>query len=154
MDSYESIAACAAALNINPSLLKIAKRNGCNAFLTGGRINTYTVVRFLFEMLSTSKAELPEGFSSWMDVLNSERAKREKIKREKEDQTVLDYPTAEAAAADAESFYFGELDRAEMEIAATFNFDAPSFETLKKIFANLRQNSREKFQAVAKPKEI
>jgi len=68
---YESIQQCSGATGIPPSVLKVAKRAGCPAFISGSRIDLAVLLKWYFAQSSDSR-DLPPGFTSW-------RAFREKV---------------------------------------------------------------------------
>lgn len=107
---FESIGSASAMVGCPESLIKTAKRQGCKAFLSGGRIDSGVLIPFLFGMVAKG-SDLPEGFSSWKEVLESEKAKREAIKRQQDEKSVMPTSDAVAQASAAGSHFMSELER-------------------------------------------
>jgi hypothetical protein len=148
---FESIGSAAASIGVGDALLKTAKRKGCNAFISGGRVDSAILIPFLFSMLSQA-SDIPEGFSSWKEVLESEKAKRESIKRQQDEKSVMPTADAERQAAEAMGLTFGELERIANEIPpAVAGQDAVTiFKRLKSEVERMRKTLTQKFQEIGK----
>lgn len=141
----------AAAIGCPESLLKAAKRKGCKAFLTHGRIDLGLLSPFLWQMVSKA-TDLPEGFSSWREVLESEKAKREAIKRQQDEGAMM--PTADAVrqAGEAMGLTFAELERRDRELPPALA-GLSAVEIHKRMTGDtesIRKTLREKFQEIGK----
>lgn len=149
----EGIGLAAGILKVPETLLKESKRKGCKAFLTKGRIDLGILVPFLFEMLQGgNENELPEGFSSWREVLESEKAKREAIKRQQDEKTVM--PTADAIRMNAEAMamVFSELERRDRELPPALA-GLPAVEIYKRMSGDtegIRKQLKSKFEEASK----
>ncbi len=75
----ESIAQCAGMLGCSESRLKAAKRQGCAAFVSGGRIDTAILLPFLFAEKKTGGKNVLSNAEE-MALLNA--AKRRQLERE------------------------------------------------------------------------
>jgi len=133
------------------SLVKAAKKKGCKAFLVSGRTDTGILIPFLFDMLAKG-SDLPDGFASWKEVLESEKAKREAIKRQVDEKSVM--PTSEACrqAAVACAFVDSELQRAENELPPVLA-GLPAVEVGKILHSfteKVRANAKTKFEEIGK----
>lgn len=132
-------------------LLKAAKRAGCKAFIGGGRVDGGILIPFLFEMLSKGN-ELPEGFASPVDWLNTEKARRESIRRKVDEKTMMPIAEAEAQASKACHFFIGELERGERELPPAMA-GLSSIECFKRLHAfteSLRKKAKQMFEAIGK----
>lgn len=94
-------------------MLKLAKREGCEAFLTGGRIDSAILIPYLFANLTKDSGDEqpPDGLATWRDALNRAQTKREEIRLAKDKGQVVDVEEAQRLAAEAASLFFAELDR-------------------------------------------
>ena len=97
---FDSINNAAGVLHCSVALIKAAKLKGCKAFTSNNRVDGAILIPFLFEMLA-SGSDLPEGFASWKEVLESEKAKREAIKRQQDEKSTM--PTSDACRQAAEA---------------------------------------------------
>ena len=68
---FEAMEHCSGSTGIPLSVLKVAKRAGCPAFISGSRIDLAVLLKWYFAQ-SSDAHDLPKGFTSW-------RAFREKI---------------------------------------------------------------------------
>ncbi len=130
-------------------MLKAAKRKGCRAFLTHGRIDLGLLVPFLFSMVAKSN-ELPDGFSSWKEVLESEKAKREAIKRQQDEGITMLTADAMAQAGSAMSVVFAELERRDRELPPALA-GLPAVEIYKRMKSDtehVRKTCEEKFNEI------
>ncbi len=149
--NFDSIKQAAEWTGYPIGVLKKAKADGCDAFVSS-RVNLHRLIRWVSKAQKDA-ADLPNGFSSWGDYLNRQRGLREAIKLEKDKGTVLDLTESKHHAAEAEAWYFNELDRMLREMpSALAGLSAMQVsECLNKFVKELRKSSREKFQAVAQP---
>lgn len=106
----EGISVVSAQIGVPESLVKQVKRNGSKAFLTHNRIDTGILLPELFAALSKTN-ELPEGIASPQDWLATEKAKREAIKRQQDERSVMPTADAVAQASAAGSHFMSELER-------------------------------------------
>lgn len=148
---FESIASAAASIGVTESMVKAAKRKGCSAFITGSRVDSNVLIPFLFDMIQKG-SDLPEGFSSWKEVLESEKAKREAIKRQQDEGSTMLTAEAIAQAAAAMSLVFAELERRARELPPALA-GLPAVEIFKRMEADteaIRKTLKAKFQEVGK----
>lgn len=134
-------------------LIKSLKSEGCEAFESGGRVRLGILLRFFFESYWDEVEKPPDGLATWREALNRVQTHRQEILLDRDKGKVLDAQEAEARAAEAEAYYFSELDRALRELPTglcgmTANQIA---DKLGQFFADLKTRSREKFKAVAQP---
>jgi len=111
----EGISALAAFLRVPEAVLKQVKKSGSKAFLTHNRMDTGILIPELFAALS-QKSELPDGVRSPQDWLATEKAKREAIKRQQDERSVMPTADAQRQAAEACAFVDSELQRGENEL--------------------------------------
>lgn len=147
---FESIGSAASAIGCTEAMLKTAKRKGCPAFLTGSRVDSSIVIPFLFGLIAKG-SEIPEGFTSWKEVLEAEKARRETIRRKTDERETM--PTVEARRQNGEAwaFVFAELDRLSMEYAAALS-GLPPIEIHERLCAfreKLRADAKSKFESAA-----
>lgn len=147
----ESIGQAAAWIGASEAVLKAAKRNGSKAFLTHGRVDIGELLPFLFKMLTTGN-DLPSGFSSWKEVLEAERAKREAIKRQQDEKSVMLTADAERQAAEAMGMVFAELERRDRELPPGLaGLDAVSvYKRMNADTESIRRNLKAKFAEIGK----
>lgn len=129
----------------------MAKRQGCRAFISGSRVDSSLLIPFLFKMLQKG-SDLPDGFASWREVLESEKAKREAIKRQTDEKSVMPTADAEREAAEAMALTFAELERRDRELPPALA-GLSAVEIYKRMNADtesIRRNLREKFQSIGK----
>jgi hypothetical protein len=88
---YDSIQACSSATGIPVAALRLAKKNGCNAF-AHSRVDLGLFIRFTFSMAG-------KDISNWADHKLEASAKREWIKLQKDEGNVIDRGHARDAAA-------------------------------------------------------
>ena len=104
LPTYMSMSACAGQTGIPLATLKAAKRDGCTAFTDSGRVELEGLLRYLFKRDEGDPTDWGADFEKW-------RAKREKIKHDKDADLVADkVETAEGIKASM-AMLFGELDR-------------------------------------------
>lgn len=111
----EGIALTAATIGAPEPLIKAIKKNGSKAFLTGNRIDTGILLPELFAALSKA-SELPEGVATPQDWLATEKAKREAIKRQQDENSVMPTADAKRQSAEAMALVFAELERRDREL--------------------------------------
>lgn len=146
---FESIGHAASTIGAPIALIKSAKRNGCKAFLPGNRVDSEILLPFLFGMLTTA-SNLPSGFSSWKEVLESERAKREGIKRQQDEKCVMPTDEAKRQAGEAWAWVFAELERAERELPPSLagGTAVDIGKRLHSFTETVRRTAKEKFEKV------
>ena len=100
-------------------LIKKIRKGGSKAFLSGNRIDSLTLICDLFDALN-SGTRLPDGIATPQDWLATEKARREAIKRQQDERSVM--PTAEVVrhAAEACGLFASELDRWARELPPSF----------------------------------
>ena len=96
-------------------LVKAVKKGGSKAFLTGNRVDTGILIPELFASLAKG-SDLPDGIATPQDWLSTEKAKREAIKRQQDEKSVM--PTVEAInhAVLAGGFFMSALERIAREL--------------------------------------
>ena len=147
----ENQSGAAALLGVPESLIKAARKKGCKAFMTHGRIDTGILIPFLFKLLAT-ESDIPGGFSSWKEVLESEKARREGIKRQVEEKSLMPIAEAEHQAALACQFIMNELERGERELPPALA-GLSSNDVSKRLHSfteSLRENGKKKFKEIGK----
>ena len=97
------------------TLMKASKMAGCRAFKLGNRVDYLEFLKWYWAKDETENG-LPDGFATWKEVLDSEKAKREAIKRQVDEKSVMPTDEAERQAAAACGFVDAELQRAENEL--------------------------------------
>jgi hypothetical protein len=149
--TFESLGQASGAIGAPQSLLKAAKRAGCKAFISGGRVEIAVLLPFLFARL-VKKSHLPTGMASAAEWLTMERARREAIKREMDQGETMPTAEAERQAGEACGFFFAELERGERELppALAGGSAVEIYERLHAFTENLRQAGKEKFEKVGK----
>ena len=116
---FQSIGQAAAAIGAPQALVKAAKRQGCKAFFAGGRVDSGILLPFLFQMI-TKKSDLPPGMVSAYEWLTIEKAKREQIRRKKDEKQMMPIAEAVAQATIACHFIFGRFDQWRNELPPSF----------------------------------
>lgn len=133
------------------SLLKSAKRSGCRAFKLGNRVDYLEFLKWYWAQDKTD-AGLPDGFASWREVLESEKAKRESIKRQQDEKSVMPTADAEREAAEAMALVFSELERRDRELPPALA-GLPAVEIYKRMNADtesIRNTLKGKFEEIGK----
>ena len=97
-------------------LMKAAKKAGCMAFKLGNRVDYLEFVKWYWANNAKSNDEVPDGFASWKEVLESEKAKREAIKRQQDEGRLMSTADAVAQAGAAMGTVFAELERRDREL--------------------------------------
>jgi hypothetical protein len=110
----ESIPQCAGMLGCSESLLKAAKRAGCKAFISGGRIDTEILLPFLFSV-NTKAVKLPDGFASWREVGEMNTAGILEVKRKAAQKLVMETSEVKRQVSEGVGMMFAELDRNDRE---------------------------------------
>jgi len=131
------------------SLLKASKAAGCRAFKLGNRLDYLEFLRWYFKK-DVVETGLPDGFASWREVLESEKAKRETIKRQQDEKSVMTTADACRQAAEAMALTFAELERRDRELPPAMA-GLPAVEIFKRMNADtesMRKTLKDKFQAV------
>ena len=131
------------------SLLKASKKAGCRAFKLGNRVSFLEFVRWYFNK-DAVETGIPEGFASWREVLEAEKARRETIKRQIDEKNVMLTADAQRQAAEACAFVDSELQRGESELPPVLA-GLPAVECGKILHAfteKLRINFKSKFKQV------
>lgn len=145
--SYESLQQCSADTGIPMAILKAAKLKG---FFKHHRCRvTGPLLKWIFTECNGNSDQPPNGMR-WPDVLAREKAKREEIRRKKDEGSVIDFTEARRQSGEAEAFYFAEIDRLERELPPLLvGRTGPEISSdLKRSLEELRRASREKFNAV------
>lgn len=133
------------------SLLKASKAAGCRAFKLGNRLDYLEFLRWYWNK-DVEETGLPDGFASWKEVLESEKAKRETIKRQQDEKSVMTTADACRQAAEAMQVTFMELERRDRELPPALA-GLPAVEIFKKMNADtetIRKTLKEKFQQIGK----
>jgi hypothetical protein len=96
-------------------LIKKIRKGGSKAFLSGNRIDSLTLICDLFDALN-SGTRLPDGIATPQDWLATEKARREAIKRQQDEKSVM--PTAEVVrqAGEAGGVFMASLERMAREL--------------------------------------
>jgi hypothetical protein len=115
----EGMERAAAILGAPLAILKQLKRGNSRAFLRGGRVDTGILIPEIFAALDKG-SELPEGIATPQDWLATEKARRESIKRQQDERSVM--PTDEVVrhAAEASGLFASELERWAREFPPAF----------------------------------
>jgi len=95
---------CSAALRIPLAVLKSAKAAGCPAFKLGGRVDAPELLGWLFD-----RGE--QDGTHWREVYDEYRAKRERIRHDKDAEQVVDRSDVQQLCQTALAILFGELDK-------------------------------------------
>ena len=131
------------------ALIVALKASGCQAFDSANRVKTGVLLRYFFTVYYAdgNLEQPPDGIATWREAWNRVETKRAEIKLEKDKGDVIGIADAEAQAAEAEGFYFAELDRMlrELPTALTGLSAAQVHAVLLRTITDLRQRSREKF---------
>jgi hypothetical protein len=109
----ESMGQAAHVLGAPLSLLKAAKRQGCKAFMSGSRVDLDVLSSFLWAM---KPSDLPAGVATAVEWLTLEKAKRETIKRQEDERSVMTTAEACRQASVAGDLTLSELERWEREM--------------------------------------
>ena len=119
--------------------------------ITGNTLPMLDAIKALFQWFARDG----ELLAAEKLKIATETARRLKMQNDIRAGHVLDAHDAERQAAEAESYYFGELDRMLRELPpALVGLDAlQAQEVLQKFITDLRQRSREMFAAVAQPQK-
>lgn len=147
----EGIAAAAARIGAPESLVKQVKRDGSKAFLVGGRVDTGILIPELFARLKKT-SELPDGVTTPQDWLATEKARRERIRREVDEKAVLPAEEFWRQAAEAMALTFAELERRDRELPPALA-GLSAIEIHKRMAADteaIRRTLKEKFESIGK----
>jgi hypothetical protein len=132
-------------------IVKMAKKRGLPGFDTHGNVDPVKLIPALNDLIATG-SQLPDGIATPHDWLATEKAKREAIKRQIDEKSVMPTADAEREAAAACAFIDGELQRGENELPPVLA-GLPAVECAKilhKFTERLRANAKKKFEEVAK----
>lgn len=102
---YDSMERCTAATGIPRSLMQLARKSGCDAFTANSRVVLEKLLRWIFS------EERDESGVDWSQRLAEYKARREKIKLDKESLLISDRPTIERGAARIMAHIFDTLER-------------------------------------------
>lgn len=102
---YESQGECAGQTGIPLALIRKARREGCEAFKAGNRIDLAVLLRWIFS------DDDNDASINWSEKLDEFRAKREEIKLAKDRAEALDADQVFADVASGTALVFAELDR-------------------------------------------
>jgi hypothetical protein len=149
--AVEGQEAFAAAWGYRAEVVKLAKRKGCPGFLAGNRIDPTLAIPAINRMLQVASA-LPDGIASPQDWLATEKAKRESIKRQQDEKSVIPTADAERANAAAWGFVFAEIDRLcnELPPAAAGLSALEIFKRLTAFRESMRKSAKAKFEEASK----
>lgn len=148
----EGIGALSSMLGVPESFVKKVKRDGSKAFLTHNRIDTGILIPELFAAMSKGASELPDGFASWKELLESEKAKREQIKRQSDEGALMATAEAQRQAAQAMQICFSDMERISRELPpAIAGLGAVEIhKRLNSEIETLRKNLTKKFEEIGK----
>ena len=107
---FDSMGACASALNISLGTVKKAKRSGCPAF-RHGRVSESALIRWLSEHRQELGANSPLDLDSAKLADMLERIRQRKMSNDKAAGLLVDKLAVQRDAAQAMSLVFEELDR-------------------------------------------
>jgi len=113
---FDTMAQCASFTGTPLEVLKSAKRAGCMGFKLGNRVDYLEFLKWHWAKAKTTISELPDGFASWKEVLESEKAKRESIKRQHDEGAMMPTADAVAQAGVAGGHFMSELERMAREL--------------------------------------
>jgi hypothetical protein len=102
---YDSIQACSNATGIPVSVLKQAKKSGCEAF-RHSRVDLGRLLRWLF-----GKDQDGEGSVNWGERVKKFQALRGELAYEREKKEVISRASVQTGLAELEAIQFGQLDK-------------------------------------------
>lgn len=105
---FPGLSVCSGATGIPLPLLKQWKKKGCPAFLLSNRVDLAVLLKWLF---AKDRESGDDSGADYNAELAKYKAKREKIKHDKEAKLVADKVETDAGIKSAMSVFFGELDR-------------------------------------------
>ena len=147
----QSIAQCAGMLGCPDSLLKAAKRQGCKAFIAGGKVDTGILLPFLFAA-NTKATKMPEGFSSWKEVSEMNTAGILEVKRKTAQKAVMEASEVKRQVAEGIGMIFSELDRRDRELPPAMA-GRPAVEISERMLADtksIKKTLEQKFKEISK----
>jgi hypothetical protein len=101
---YTSMSSCSGRTGIPLATIKNAKNEGCTAFTDSGRVDLEVLLKHLFKREEGDPTDWGADFEKW-------RAKREKIKHDKDADLVADKVETSEGIKASMAMLFGELDR-------------------------------------------
>jgi len=152
---YESIQQCSGATGIPPSVLKVAKRAGCPAFISGSRIDLAVLLKWYFAQSSDSR-DLPPGFTSWRAFREKVDALLRKSTLDRVEGDSMSVSEGKRQVAIAMGCVLNELKRMEQELPPiVVGMDAPGIHVeIKKFHAQSVEKWRAEFQKVGEPEQV
>lgn len=149
--TLESMEHAAGVLHFTLEEIKLCKKSGSKAFLSGSRIDSIQLIQDLHDLLHAPK-KLPEGFDSWKEFGESRRALIADEELKQTQKITMQVAEAEMQASQAMAFLFGELERIARETPpAIAGLDAVSVhKRLNSDIGLLRKNLERKFQEIGK----
>ena len=97
------------------SLVKFLRANGCQAFISGNRIDSLKLIQACFDKIKEG-GEMPVGILTPQDWKALEQARREAIKRKHDEKLFMLTSDAQFQAAQAMAITFAELERRDREL--------------------------------------
>jgi hypothetical protein len=146
--NFESASQCSTVTGIPLDVLKIAKKEKVEGF-DFHRIRIGPgFLKWYFSKIKETGEQLPEGFATWKQYNDMIIAKRNEIRLKKDAGTVLDKEAVERENAEAEGYYFSELERFQREAPSKLagKNEIQIHDSIDQEFKQLRVRSREKFQ--------
>lgn len=113
--AFESLQQAASYTHTPLSILREAKKSGCLAFKKGGRVDYLLFLHWFWARGSDNKG-LPPEFNSWREMLDCEKAKREALRRQREEGEMMSVDDAKQQASEAMGLLFSELERISSEL--------------------------------------
>lgn len=95
-------------------VVKKIKRDGSQAFLSTNRIDPLILLKDIFAALAKG-SELPDGIATPQDWLATEKARRESIKRQQDEKSVMLTAEAKRQNGLAWAFVFSQLEKLALE---------------------------------------
>lgn len=102
---FDSMDHCESVLGIPKRLQQWAKQNGCTAFSANSRVDARILIPFLFS------EKRDDNSPDWNQRLAEYKAKREKIRLEKDEEQIADRPTIKRGALKIMATIFDRLER-------------------------------------------
>ena len=108
LPEFASISACSGATGIPVAALKKAKKGGCPAFASSGRVYLGPLLRWMFK--DGEGADVDLGID-WIKEKAKTQTLRERVKLAKEQGSVMDIGRHRESVAMGQSILFAALDR-------------------------------------------
>ena len=106
LPTYPSLAACSGATGIPLAALKKAKKAGCDAFTTNGRVTLAKLLRWVF----AEGSEVDLGVD-WIKEKAKTATLRDRIRLEEDRRRVIDMGLVREGLSTGMAVLFGDLDR-------------------------------------------